>query len=471
MKGRWTALICVLAVILGIGLLSAALHVPKPAVAAGSSDAIPVPPANALSSSAFCVAGTGTAAATTIYLTNSTAKPVSGTMVAVGLPRRGGAVTTLRKGVVVPALGSVALDPTSATLQGSTATWFTFAGGGVVASQAVSGPLGWSMAPCASQTSGRWAFAGGSTTSGNNLSLGLFDPATQNAVVNISFLTPTGLVTPQPYQGLVVPSGRVVVERIADYVQRASDIATLVTAQSGVLVASEFQEISVGHTSGLSLKLGSPGLSTVWRFPQNTDVPGSAVVFHLANPTTRTVSATISAGLSSGSVIPRRLSLPPLSIVEFNATAAAGLPQRIPYSVTVTSSAPIVVARSVSAPHGSSSPTWGSSSGTVTTATEWLVPGPGVLHAPGTAGAAIESLAVADPGVTAAQVEVFRLGAGHPLASFTVAPGRLVVLGPKVMRTLAVYTVMSSQRVNVEEDARPSGASGIVAWSGFPMGG
>ena len=144
--------------------------------------------------------------------------------------------------------------------------------------------------------------------------------------MNISFLTTTGLVTPQAYQGLVVPPGRLVVENVGAFVQRASDIATFVTAQAGGLVSSEFQQTSAGGAGGLSLRLGSPGLSTVWRFAQTTDGPGSTVSFHLANPGTRTVTATISSGLTSGSVIPRRLSLPPLSIVDFAASGCGRAP-------------------------------------------------------------------------------------------------------------------------------------------------
>ena len=90
-----------------------------------------------------------------------------------------------------------------------------------MASQVVSGPLGWSTAPCASRTAAQWAFAGGSTTAGNSLTLALFDPAAPAAVVNITFLTTTGLVTPQAYQGLVVPPGRLVVENVGAFVQRA----------------------------------------------------------------------------------------------------------------------------------------------------------------------------------------------------------------------------------------------------------
>ena len=377
---------------------------------------------------------------------------------------------TVRREVLVPPLGMAAVNPSAGLPQGSTASSFAFAGGGVVASQVVSGPLGWSTAPCASRTSSQWAFSGGSTMPGSTLSLALFNPAAPPTTVNISFLTPTGLVTPQAYQGLVVPPGRLVVENVGQFVQRASDVATFITAEAGGLVSSEFQQTSSGRTVGLSIRLGSPELSTVWRSAQSTNASGSTVSFNLANRTTQTVTATVSFGLSSGSVTPRRLSIPPLSVVDFVASAAAGLPHQIPYAVTVDSSAPIVVGRSVLAGRGSPSPVWGSSSATVTVATHWLVPSPGVERVPGTAHAAVKSLAVANPGPSTARVEVVRLGGG-PVATFEVVPGRLVVLGAKQVGGLSAYSVLSSQPVGVEEDSRPSGASGVVSSTGFPFTG
>jgi hypothetical protein len=470
-RGRWAAVISVLAVVIGIAIVSAALPVPTAAPAPGSADGIGVPPINASSSSAFCVAGTGDAAATTIYLTNSTARPIHGVMTSVGPAPRHGPPPTVRRAVDIPPLSTAAVDPSIGLPQGSSASSFAFAGGGVVVSQVVSGPLGWSTAPCASQTSPQWDFAGGSTTTGNTLRLALFNPAAPAATVNISFLTPAGLVTPQAYQGLVIPPGRLIVENVGAFVQRAVHVATFITSQSGGLVSSEFQETSSASGSGVSLRLGAPDLSTVWRMAQTTDGRGTTVSFTLANPGTQPVTATIAFGLTSGSVMPRKLSIPPLSLVAFAASSAAGIPHQVPYSVTVDASAPIVVGRSVQAAKGAASPGWGQSSATVTAVTHWLVPGPGVVHAPGTANARVESLAVADPGPSAARVELLRLGAPRAVATFTVAPGRLVVLGPKLVGGLFAYSVLSSVPVNVEEDSRPSGAAGVVSSTGFPFPG
>ena len=54
---------------------------------------------------------------------------------------------------------------------------------------------------------------------------------------------------------------------------------------------------------------------------------------------------------------------------------------------------------------------------------------------------------------------------------FTVAPGRLVVLGLKLVGGLSDFSVLSSVPVNVEEDSRPAGAPGVVSSTGFPFGG
>ena len=111
----------------------------------------------------------------------------------------------MRRRVRVPARASLAVNPAEGLAAGSDATAFAFSGGGVVATQAASGPNGWSTAPCASRIASQWAFAGGATTAGNTLTLSLFNPAATEAVVNVSFLTEGGVIAPQQYQGLVVP--------------------------------------------------------------------------------------------------------------------------------------------------------------------------------------------------------------------------------------------------------------------------
>ena len=468
-RGRWAALVSVLVVIAGVAVIAAAVPEPSATPAPSPSDAVAIAPANARSSSSFCTAGAGTTAGTTIYLTNTTSRAVRGVMSSVGPTTGRGAVATTHRTVVVPALGSAAVNPALGLPAGNNATSFAFAGGGLSANQVVAGSAGWSTAPCASQISSQWAFAGGATTPGSSLTLALFNPAVTQAVVNVSFLTAGGLVAPQAYQGLAVPSGELVVENVGDFVQNAQNIATIVTAQAGGLVSNEFQRWSSGPAHGLSVRLGSPALSTTWCFAQTTTAPGSAVDFSLANPASTPVTATFSVGLPSASVTARSITLPPLSTAVFPASSAAGWPQRTHYSVTVGATGPIVVGRSVQAANAATPPQWGSSSGTVSASTRWLVPGPGVVHAPGVASAAIKSLAVANPGLNIAHVVVSTLGAARTVATFTVAPGELTVLGSNQVGGLDTFTVTSSEPVNVEEDDGPTGAPGVVSSTGFPF--
>jgi hypothetical protein len=468
-RRRWTAMIAVVTVVAAVAAISSAFPAPTAAPAPSGADGVPVPPANAHASSAFCVGGTGTAATTTIYLTNTTPRTVAGVMTSLGQPASTGQAPSVHRSVDVPALDTVAVDPTSGLGEASNASSFVFAGGGVVASQVVGGPGGWSTAPCASQTGPQWSFAGGSTTGANTLTLALSDPTATEAVVDISFVTASGVITPQAYQGLVVPAGQLAVENVGQFVQNASDIATFVTAESGALVGAEFQQWSSGSGSGVSLRLGAPALSTTWRFAQTSRGPGSAVDFDLANPGRSPATATVSFSLSSGSVVPRRVSVPAASIVDFSASGKSGLPQQVPYSVTIDSSAPIVVGRSVEAASGSPAPVWGSSSGTVTAARRWVVPGPGIDSQPGTAGATVESLAVANPSGSAAMVKVTSLQGDRSVAMFAVAPDGVAVLGTTLVGGLSVFSITSSQPVTVEEDSQPSGAPGVVSSTGFPF--
>jgi hypothetical protein len=466
--------IAVAVVVAGVALIGALLPPSTVAPAAGLHDAVPIPPSGSYSSSAFCTAGSGTAAVDTIFLTNSTPRAVTGVATAVGTPTAGGSVPSVRSRVSVPAFGNGAFDPYAGLPAGDVAASFVFDGGGVVADQVVSGPNGWSMAPCASQTSSDWSFAGGSTTAGNTLTLSLLNPSSTEAVVGISFLTASGKTSPQTYQGLVVPPGQLVVENVGDYIQNASAIATLVNAQSGSVVSTQFQQWGSGATGGISLQLGAPEASTVWRFAQTTTeslttAPGSSVDFTLANPGASTAEATIKVGLPSGSVVPKQVSVAPQSTAVFAASGANGLPEQTPYSLTVESDAPIVVGRTVLAPAGAQVPVWGSSVGTVTAADRWLVPGPGEPGTPGAPNATLSSLAVADPGPSAARVTIADLGSSHPLAVVTVGAGRLMVLGHLVVGGLKPLTVSSTQPVNVEGDAWPTGTPGVVSSAGFPF--
>ena len=403
-----------------------------------------------------------------VYLTNTTAVPVHGTMTATSQVS-GGSTPVRRRPIVVPPLDTAAVNPGAGLPAGSNASSYAFAGGGVAVTQVVSGPGGWSTAPCASTVGTQWIFPTGTTTDGNTVTLALFNPTTTAAMVDVSFLTTTGLLTPQPFQGVTVGAGQLVDEDVGTYAQGVTDMATVVTVVSGVLVSNEFERWGSRSSGGLALLLGSPQASPVWHFAQTTVVPRSTVVFQVADPSTSPVAVTFSAVSPTAAVVPHTIEVAGSSTAAFLPSDTPGWPRGVPVAVTVQATAPILVGRAVAAAPGAPAPGWGASSGVAESALHWLVPGPGVPGAPGIAGAAIRSLAVANPGPRPVRVTFSVLGAAQAASVVVVEPGELVALGGRQVAGLPTYEVSATTPVVVEEDSGPSGAPGVVSSSGMPF--
>ena len=263
----------------------------------------------------------GSQANTTIYVTNTGSRTVAGIVTTTVFT--GKAPASSHQTISVPPDGAVAVNPGINAPVGYGATTVTLAGGGIGVTQVAAGPDGWSTAPCASATSDSWYFAAGATTAGNQLVLALYNPTSTEAVANVSFDTDAGVITPQLYQGLVVPAGQLVVENVGDYVQNRSAIATVVAAQSGQIVADQLQ-LTSSAKSGLSLTLGAPAVQPHWYFAQTTNPSGtgSSVSLLLSNPGPTAEKAVISVGLAQGAVAPVTVDIPATSVVPFAASGA-----------------------------------------------------------------------------------------------------------------------------------------------------
>jgi hypothetical protein len=467
-QGRVGAVTAVAVLVLGVGLTSAVATTTTAPPVPPVGDATTVAPAGTLNSSLYCVTGAGVdageGATGMVVLTNSFRTAAVGFVTTVGTTG-----TTTASAVTVPALGSAVVTPAKDLSVEAHATTYSFAQGGVTGTAVVAGAQGWSTAPCSSQISSQWDFAGGSTNSGL-LDLSLYNPTATQAVVNVMFLTSTGTVLdPQAYQGISIPPGKLVVEGLAAYVQDQAVVATLVTATSGALVATELDQMTTASGKGLALMAGSPGPAKTWYFGQTTAVQGGIVTLSVANPGTAPATIEITVGLPAASVVPRRLTVPGRTVAPLIVSAIAGWPLGTPYSMTVSASVPIVVGRTVTAPVGGKAPQGGIVTGTTTTARSWLVVAPGAPGGPPVAGAALDSLAVANPGASPVDVTVARLADGHPIATIRVPALGVVVLGPTQMSGLEPLMVTSSGPVVVETDSKPSGAPGTVSSAGFPF--
>src|SRR5580698_3965753 len=171
------------------------------------------------SSAWFCAGGTssGGNAQSTMIVNNPTPRAVTGTVTTVSTAGAPFSMT-----IPVPADSEQAVSPTAGAAAGAAVTTagrglastLVFSGGGVGVTQVVSGPLGYSNAPRGSRTAGHWYFGDGSTANGNTLTLSLFNPTATVAVVNVSFVSSTGILAPPAYQGIEIAAGRLVTENI-----------------------------------------------------------------------------------------------------------------------------------------------------------------------------------------------------------------------------------------------------------------
>jgi hypothetical protein len=144
-------------------------------------------------------------------------------------------------------------------------------GGEITAAHQLSGPNGRSISNCASTPSSSWYFPGGTTVVGADLWLVLFNPFPGEATVDVAFDTNEGARTPQEYQGIVVPSRRVVVRKVSDVVTGRTEVSTTVSVRSGRIVAEMIQSDNgrddVSLPKGLTATIGATVASPTWMFP------------------------------------------------------------------------------------------------------------------------------------------------------------------------------------------------------------
>ena len=456
-------------ILVGVGIVSLVAPPPAPVPAVPAGDGVQVAPADASLSSLFCTSGAGAdaglGATGTVVLANTRPVAVHGVMVTVAAF----STAPVQRAVTVPALGTVDVTPATGLPAGATATTFSFVGGGVTGTMVVSGPTGWSTAPCASGVSPQWEFAGGSTNNGS-LDLSLYNPTAATAVVDTSFVTTGGAVLePQSFQGITIGPQQLVVAALGTYVQGQADVTTLVQASSGSVVATELDRISAPNGGGLALVAGTPSSADTWRFAQTTAVQGGNVTLVVGNPGASEVTANVTVGLSGATVTPRVLDIPANTVATLAVSSVAGWPLGSPYSITVSAASPIVVGRTVGSPTAAVAPQAGLTGGTTSASASWLVVGPGSPGNPLVANAGIRSLAVADPGSAPVSVTVLPLAGGRPVAMARVSGGGLVVFGSAAVGGLRPLMVEATGPVVVEADEGPTGAPGVVSASGFPV--
>ena len=257
-------------------------------------------------------------------------------------------------------------------------------GGGVAVEHRLRGVDGQAVAPCASTPGGRWYFPAGATRRGAREVLSVFNPFPDDAVVDLTFETDDGGRTPQPYQGLVVPGGKVLPVDITDVVTVRTEVASTVRVRSGRVVVDQVQiwNGEDGQARGLGLTLGAPEPATVWAFPggaqlvEGSDVNESYVLFNPGDrPATALVQVHVDDEATRGGVEPYEVTVRPRQYTIVSLTQDRRVPIGVGRwtEVFVSDGPPIVAERVVQAK--GSAPERGVSYalGSPLQATRWLV--------------------------------------------------------------------------------------------------
>jgi hypothetical protein len=240
----------------------------------------------------------------------------------------------------------VRLDPAH-LLRGSDLAMSVVAdGGGVVATEALTGPDGTAVAPCLTSAGTSWSVTGGSTEPGQRLQVAVFNPYTTSAQVNVAFLTPAGYVVPTAYRGLELRAHQLVGIDVHDLVPNASPITTLVTTTSGNVVVYTVGSSTSG-TPSVSLLAAAPLAARTAVLPVTPNHTGAATSLVVANPSTVPSSASVTLSWSPGCgahcAAPLEVAVAPGSTSMLQLGPTSRVPTGLAMSATVTATGPGVV--------------------------------------------------------------------------------------------------------------------------------
>lgn len=217
------------------------------------------------------------------------------------------------------------------------------AGAVVLQSTAVDGEA--DISPCTTATSAIWHFASMSTRRDARVRLSVLNPFTDDAVVDLGFITDDGRREPVAYQGLVVPANALTVLDLGAEVTRRDQASFSVTARSGNVVAARLQTFNGDlGIAGVVLEAGAPRSAEAWIFPLGVTgaEAGATSSFALYNPGAAEarvdVAAELDASLRSRGLPPFELTIPAgqrveLTFVGNDSLSGAAHPSSATYAI------------------------------------------------------------------------------------------------------------------------------------------
>lgn len=474
-RRRWAVALSVVGVVVAGSVVDATVARPSPPTATMPSvTAVAAPVAE--SSVWYCAGGTGASgtAPAAIVLTNTSDRPVGGMLDVVTT-----GTATGRRALTVPSRGTLTVEPDGVADGDWVAATVNLEGGGVVASESVSGSAGWSITPCASGTATDWYFAHASTRGGDSAELLLYNPTATTADVDVTMATSlSGYLQPSDYQELTVAPDELTALDLGDHAQNDPAVATDVAALSGAVVADQLQIFGTSGQTGAAVQLGTAAAATRSVFPQSTDATGTSVTFHLFNPSNTGCRVTVAFGLPEDQIVRQTVSVPALAAVALSTAGQLRIPDGVAYSTTFTTASGkgVVVSRQVVS-SSAAGPDAGESTAPSTASARWVVSPPPATEG-GTGRVAVMDLSSGPVTVTVGSVAGTNVWMRAGRAQVAGAAGaRRVDVRPGAPLDLSApslaggaLVVVASGPVAVEVDGAPSASPGVVVLPAYALG-
>ncbi len=312
-------------------------------------------PSGALSSTWYCAGGTaakGSDANTVVVVVNPGSRALDAEITVISDSGR-----SRTRQVTVPPHSRVRTELRAILTARYAAALIEVRGGGVAVEREATGPVGYSAAPCASNSSDRWYLAAGSTLRGADEYLALFNPYPDDTSVDMTFATEQGPRSPRRLQAFPVPGRSLrVVHLNSSRVNRHSPLAVQIVARSGRLVVDRLQVFNgsgdaLGSPTGGGLRTAAPrglNVSTAvarpadwWVFPAGRKFRGAREQVVVFNPSGRDAAVDVGVVLDSprrnGELDPFPMSIPPHDVKVLDLTDQDTMPDDVDHSITVRS--------------------------------------------------------------------------------------------------------------------------------------
>jgi hypothetical protein len=314
------------------------------AVAAAAIQGPTVPRADSLSTAWYCAEGTsssGGRADETVVVGNLSAQPVDATVTVMP----GGTDNPVTRQVHVAGYAQARVHVADILATPEPGVVVEVFGGPAVVEHVLAGNNDVAIGPCARDAAPSWYFAAGTTARDSTQFLALFNPYGDDAIVDVTFLTDSGVQAPEAWQGLVVARRSRVSLQVDTQVRREDHVAIAVHARAGRVVAERSETFNGSQGRfGIAVSLGATAPASRWVVPFGSAQAGATHAVAVANfgllPTEVEVDVLIEG---NPALQPQTVPVPGRSVVAVDAGSKVASGSNYTVVVHVTRSVPVVV--------------------------------------------------------------------------------------------------------------------------------